>query len=100
MFISADEPAGRLCTWTAGALHEELLNLSRTDSGAFVIATHNPDLHELGHDASGLQDGELWENSFQGHGRDIFIVALYFYIVHACTVNRTGATDVGSVLID
>ncbi len=59
--VLADEPTGSLDTRTAGALHEELLSLSRTYNQAFVIATHNPALSELCDRVLVLQDGKLQE---------------------------------------
>jgi len=57
--ILADEPSGSLDAKTAGALHDELLNLSRTHNQAFVIATHNPSLSQLCDRILVLQDGQL-----------------------------------------
>ncbi len=59
--VLADEPTGSLDAKTAGVLHEELLNLSRTHNQAFVIATHNPALSELCDRVLVLQDGQLQE---------------------------------------
>lgn len=59
--VLADEPTGSLDTRTAGALHEELLSLSRTYNQAFVIATHNPALSELCDRVLVLQGGKLQE---------------------------------------
>lgn len=59
--VLADEPTGSLDTKTAGALHEELLNLSRAHNQAFVIATHNPTLSELCDRVLILQEGRLQE---------------------------------------
>ena len=59
--VLADEPTGSLDTKTAGLLHEELLNLSRTQNQAFVIATHNPALSELCDRILVLKDGRLQE---------------------------------------
>ena len=59
--VLADEPSGSLDTKTAGVLHEELLNLSRTHNQAFLIATHNPALSELCDRILVLEDGWLKE---------------------------------------
>ncbi|MCY4158931.1 MAG: ABC transporter ATP-binding protein [Bacteroidetes bacterium] len=59
--VLADEPSGSLDTKTAGLLHEELLNLSRTQHQAFVIATHNPSLSQLCDRAMVLQNGQLFQ---------------------------------------
>ena len=57
--VLADEPSGSLDTQTAAALHEELLNLSRTHNQAFVIATHNPVLSQLCDRTLLLEGGQL-----------------------------------------
>ena len=59
--ILADEPSGSLDTKTAGALHEELLNLSRSHNQAFIIVTHNPTLSQLCDRVLLLQEGQLRE---------------------------------------
>lgn len=59
--VLADEPSGSLDTNTAGALHEELLKMSRIHSQAFVIATHNPVLSKLCDRVLVLEGGQLWE---------------------------------------
>ena len=60
--VLADEPSGSLDTSTAEALHEELLNMSRIHSQAFVIATHNPVLSKLCDRILVLEGGRLWAN--------------------------------------
>ncbi len=57
--VLADEPSGSLDTKTAGALHKEMLNLSRTHNQAFVIATHNPALSQLCDRIFVLKGGQL-----------------------------------------
>ncbi len=57
--VLADEPSGSLDTKTAGALHQEILKLSRTHHQAFLIATHNPALSQLCDRVLVLNGGQL-----------------------------------------
>ena len=57
--VLMDEPTGNLDTTTAGALHDELLRLSRVEDQAFVVVTHNPTLAALADRVLRLEGGRL-----------------------------------------